>query len=79
MAYRDLFTGAIDSASLDGYVLTVTFTVTEDAASTVDLDPADVIPTFLVGLYGWDTKDFIVSPPRARRGSQPLPRARARR
>ncbi|UCC88729.1 MAG: hypothetical protein JSV81_05325, partial [Anaerolineales bacterium] len=26
------------------------------------LDVADIVPTVLVGLYGWDTKDFIIGP-----------------
>ena len=42
--------------------LTVEFAATEDAASTMTLDPKDVVPTILIGLYGYDTKDFLVSP-----------------
>jgi len=60
--YADLFEGTIDAASLEGNILTVTFSVTESATSTSDLNAEDVVPTVLIGLYGWDTKDYIVSP-----------------
>ena len=26
------------------------------------IDVANITPTVMVGLYGWDTKDFIVGP-----------------
>jgi hypothetical protein len=54
-----LITLTIESATLDGDTLSVKFS----AAKTPDVegvDAADIVPTVLVGLYGWDTKDFIV-------------------
>ena len=26
------------------------------------VDVADIVPTVMVGMYGWDTKDFIIGP-----------------
>jgi len=60
--YASLFTTAITEATLTDAMLTVKFTVTEAAASTVAANPADVVPTLMVGLYGWDTKDYLVAP-----------------
>ena len=53
---------SVDSATLAGDTLTVKFSVTEDAASTLAANPADVVPTLMVGLYGWDTKHYLVGP-----------------
>lgn len=62
--YTDIFSVTIDSASYDAnsHVLNVKFHATEAADSTVAFDPADIVPTLMVGLYGYDTKDYIVSP-----------------
>jgi OmcA/MtrC family decaheme c-type cytochrome len=59
--YSDIFTVSIDEASLADNVLTIKFSAAKNAEVT-DLEPADIIPTVMVGLYGYDTKDFIVSP-----------------
>jgi len=59
--YSDVFTVTIDEASLADNVLTFKFSAAKNAEIT-ELEPADIIPTVMVGLYGWDTKDFIVSP-----------------
>jgi len=59
--YSDVFAVSIDEASLADNVLTIKFSASKNAEIT-DLEPADIIPTVMVGLYGWDTKDFIVSP-----------------
>ena len=60
--YSDLFQVTVDDASFDSStnILTVNFSATEDPASTSAFQPADIIPTLMVGLYGYDTKDFIV-------------------
>jgi len=58
--YSDVFTVSIDEASLAGNVLDIKFSATKNADVT-DLEPADIIPTVMVGLYGYDTKDFIVA------------------
>jgi len=59
--YSDVFIVSIDEASLADNVLTIKFSAAKNAEIT-DLEPADIVPTVMVGLYGWDTKDFIVSP-----------------
>jgi len=59
--YSDIFTVSVDEASLADNVLTIKFSAVKNGEGT-ELEPADIIPTVMVGLYGWDTKDFIVSP-----------------
>jgi len=59
--YSDVFIVSIDEASLTDNVLTIKFSAAKNAEIT-ELEPADIVPTVMVGLYGWDTKDFIVSP-----------------
>ena len=59
--YSDIFTVTIDSASLTGNILTFNFSAAEGTNPTA-LAPEDIIPTVMVGLYGYDTKDIIVSP-----------------
>ncbi len=62
--YSDWFTVSIDTASFnpDTNILNVHFFATKDAAaSAVALDVTDIVPTLLIGLYGYDTKDFIVA------------------
>ncbi len=57
--YSDAFIVTIDEASVADNKLTVKFSAAEDP----DIDglaAADIVPTVMVGLYGWDTKDFIV-------------------
>jgi OmcA/MtrC family decaheme c-type cytochrome len=61
--YSDIFTTTINSASLSGNTLTVNFSTTA-AANTTGISVADVDPDILVGLYGYDTKDFVVGPHR---------------
>jgi OmcA/MtrC family decaheme c-type cytochrome len=59
--YSEAISVTIDSASFDGSMLNIKFS----AAESPDLDGlnvADIVPTVLVGLYGWDTKDFIIGP-----------------
>ncbi len=64
--YTDVFVTSIDSASYTAAsnTLNVTFSSTEvgGAATVADLDVTDIVPTILVALYGYDTKDFIVDP-----------------
>ncbi|MEJ2211340.1 MAG: hypothetical protein P8129_20190, partial [Anaerolineae bacterium] len=59
--YSDVISVTIDSADFDGDMLDVQFSAVE----TEDLDGidvADTVPTVMVGLYGWDTKDYIIGP-----------------
>jgi len=59
--YSDIFTVSIDEASLVGTDLTIKFSAAENGNTTA-LQVADIVPTVMIGLYGYDTKDFIVSP-----------------
>jgi len=61
LRYSDAITVTVDNASFDGDVLNIQFS----AVGSPDLegvDVADIVPTVSVGLYGWDTKDFIIGP-----------------
>lgn len=61
LRYSDAVVVTIDSASIADNKLTFAFS----AAETTDLEGIDVAtisPTVMVGLYGWDTKDYIVGP-----------------
>ncbi|MCP4455694.1 MAG: hypothetical protein GY809_29900 [Planctomycetes bacterium] len=58
--YSEVFTASVDDASLDGNILTMKFSATKNAEITA-LNAADIIPTVMVALYGYDTKDFIVA------------------
>jgi len=59
--FDGIFEASIDSASVAANVLTINFSVTEDAGNPSTLSLADIIPTVMISLYGYDTKDFIVS------------------
>jgi OmcA/MtrC family decaheme c-type cytochrome len=57
--YSDAIIVTVDGASLDGDMLNVQLS----AVSDVDgLAAEDIVPTVMVGLYGWDTKDYIIGP-----------------
>ena len=53
--YADEIVATIDSASITGNVLTATFTVNDVP------EGATLTPSFYVSLYGYNTKDFLVS------------------
>ena len=59
--YSDEVVVTIDSASFDNNNLTIQFSASIDP-NLNGFDVNDIKPTVLVGLYGYDTKDFIVSP-----------------
>ena len=59
--YSEAIVVTIDSASMAGNMLTIKFSAAE-SPDLAGLDVANIVPTVLVGLYGYDTKDFIVSP-----------------
>ncbi|MFH1560149.1 MAG: hypothetical protein ABID84_01885 [Chloroflexota bacterium] len=61
--YSEVFTVAIDSVSFSANVLTINFSATKTGAAS-SLDAADIAPTLLVALYGYDTKDFLAGPHR---------------
>jgi OmcA/MtrC family decaheme c-type cytochrome len=58
--YSDIFSISIDSASIDGNNLTIAFSAVENG-NTTTLSKDDIVPSVMVGLYGYDTKDFIVA------------------
>jgi hypothetical protein len=56
--YSEAITASVDSASMANNQLTVGFSATGSAGS---VDSADIVPEVMIGLYGYDTKDFIVN------------------
>ncbi|MDF1564837.1 MAG: hypothetical protein P1V51_17475 [Deltaproteobacteria bacterium] len=62
--WAEMFVTTVDTVSYNATtnVLSIAISATEDAASTSSLGVADITPTIMVGLYGWETKDFIVGP-----------------
>jgi OmcA/MtrC family decaheme c-type cytochrome len=57
-----IFTVTVDSAVQTASTVRVSFSATKGAAAA-ELDPTTVgsiVPTILVGIYGYDTKDFLV-------------------
>jgi OmcA/MtrC family decaheme c-type cytochrome len=61
LRYSDAISVTIDSASFDGSMLNIQFSAAE-SPDLEGLDVADIVPTVMVGLYGWDTKDYIIGP-----------------
>jgi OmcA/MtrC family decaheme c-type cytochrome len=61
LRYSDAITVTVDSASFDGDMLSIQFSAVQDP-DLDGLDVADIQPTVMVGLYGWDTKDYIIGP-----------------
>lgn len=59
--YSDVILVTVDEASVADYKLTAKFSALEDP-DLEGIDVTDIVPTVMVGLYGWDTKDFIVGP-----------------
>ncbi len=60
--YATNFPVTIDSASFDAAtnLLTMNFSASE-VADVAGLAVTDIVPTVMVGLYGYDSKDFIVA------------------
>ncbi len=61
MKYSDAIVVSIDDASVADNKITIRFSAVEDPNLT-GIDVADIAPTVMVGMYGWDTKDFIIGP-----------------
>jgi OmcA/MtrC family decaheme c-type cytochrome len=59
--WSDIFTVSVDDASLIGNILAIRFSAAENG-NTTSLHAEDIIPTVLVGLYGYNTKHFMVNP-----------------
>ena len=57
--YSEAVIVSIDGASVADNKITIQFS----AASELEgIDVVDIVPTVMVGMYGWDTKDFIIGP-----------------
>jgi OmcA/MtrC family decaheme c-type cytochrome len=61
LRYSDAISVTVDSAEFDGDMLNIQLSAVEDP-DLDGLDVADIVPTVMVGLYGWDTKDYIIGP-----------------
>jgi hypothetical protein len=59
--YSEVISVTIESAVLTDNMLDITFSAAA-SADLADLNVADIAPTVLVGLYGYDTKDYIIGP-----------------
>lgn len=57
--YSEAISVTIDSAAFDGSQLTIQFSAHE-TPDLAGLDVATITPTVMVGLYGFDTKDYII-------------------
>ena len=57
--YSEAVTVTIDSASFADNKITFAFSA---ATELEGIDVESIVPTAMVGMYGWDTKDFIVGP-----------------
>jgi len=57
--YSDAVVITIDETSVSNDVVTVKFSATSSLAA---IDVEDIEPTVMVGMYGWDTKDYIIGP-----------------
>ncbi len=59
LKYSEAISVTIDSAAFDGSKLNIKFSAAE--SPDIDkIDVADIVPTVMVGLYGYNTKDFII-------------------
>lgn len=57
--YSDAISVTINSATLDGNKLNIKFSAAE-SPDIPGLEVSSITPTVMVGLYGWDTKDYLV-------------------
>ena len=57
--YSDIFNATIDDAVFADNILTISFSVHENAPNPTAFSVTDIVPTLMVGLYGYGTKDFI--------------------
>ena len=57
--FSSIFVVTIDNASFDNNVLTFEFSAT---GSFGGITADNIVPTVMVGLYGWNTKDYIQGP-----------------
>lgn len=57
--YADAISVTVDSAVFDGTLLDITFSAVENL-DLAGIDVAEITPTVMVGLYGYNTKDYII-------------------
>jgi OmcA/MtrC family decaheme c-type cytochrome len=57
--YSDNITLTVDSAAFDGSKLNIKFSA-HATPEMADVDLSTITPTVMVGLYGWDAKDFVI-------------------
>lgn len=57
--YSEVIKVTMDTPTIDGNTLTIKFSAADTGATGFDM--ATIKPTVLVGLYGYNTKDFIVA------------------
>jgi OmcA/MtrC family decaheme c-type cytochrome len=58
LKYSDAVSITVDNASVEGSELTIQFSAAESPEFD-EIDVANIVPTVMVGMYGWDTKDYI--------------------
>jgi OmcA/MtrC family decaheme c-type cytochrome len=61
LKYSEAVIVTIDDASVVDDQITIQFSATE-AVDLEGIEVEDIVPTVMVGMYGWDTKDFIIGP-----------------
>jgi OmcA/MtrC family decaheme c-type cytochrome len=59
--YSDSIVLSVDDASVSNDVITVEFSA-EELIDIAGIDVEDIVPTVMVGMYGWDSKDYIIGP-----------------
>jgi OmcA/MtrC family decaheme c-type cytochrome len=59
--YSDTVVITIDSVSVSNDEVTIKFSAAE-TPNLAGIDVDDIAPTVMVGMYGWDTKDYIIGP-----------------
>ena len=59
LRYSEAVTVTVDGASFDGTNLNIQFSAVE-SPDLEGIDTTTITPTVMVGMYGWDTKDFII-------------------
>lgn len=57
--YQEAISVTVDSAVFDGTMLDITFSAIENI-DLAGIDVAEITPTVMVGLYGYNTKDYII-------------------
>jgi OmcA/MtrC family decaheme c-type cytochrome len=59
--YSDAIVVTIDDTSVANDLVNIKFSATE-VTDIAGIDVEDIVPTVMVGMYGWDSKDYIIGP-----------------